>query len=564
MPGIPWPSLGADKIEDVLSMLLNHLYPTSQRIDGSGGDGGRDVQLNVGEELHVFEIKSFTARLGTAQKAQIRRSLLRAATLTPTDWTLLVPIDPTPAELRWFENVLASLVPFPIRLLGKTRLETELAQRPFIARYYIEDAHREVDRLVTLYKAEKSALTGGVPDALERVEHIARQLNEIDPYYRFQITTDGASSSVVVTIPRYDRAAQERPLEINISFRFPDTEEGRQVASDFQRHVDYGTPTSIPGEFVERFDSNMPLAFGNDFVPSRMDVSPRPFTGSMTLLARAKGPDGRLAAELPIKLTSMSRGQLGGIFEGKDRTGCLSISMTYAPGQSAPFTLRFRADHPYSAFDMRVLARFLSETQSPNTFAIADEQGTEFAHAELSEPELSVGAPQLAELMDDLVLIQWAAGTTRDVGPDYTPADLASAAMAAALLRGEEVSAAWNSITLDLADDAPEEMRALFLLSDRRLQAVVAKPHIAKIGGIAYNIGRGMAFDLATVNLAPEHEEWRATGVPAGVSVRLVPGSDPTMKVRLASEEQLRALSPGMRASISDGVEESGDTRLPR
>lgn len=31
------------KYEDMVSVLLNSLHPDAQRIDGKGGDGGRDV-----------------------------------------------------------------------------------------------------------------------------------------------------------------------------------------------------------------------------------------------------------------------------------------------------------------------------------------------------------------------------------------------------------------------------------------------------------------------------------------------------------------------------------------
>ena len=31
--------------EDIVSVLLSRLHPDAQRIDGKGGDGGRDVQI---------------------------------------------------------------------------------------------------------------------------------------------------------------------------------------------------------------------------------------------------------------------------------------------------------------------------------------------------------------------------------------------------------------------------------------------------------------------------------------------------------------------------------------
>ena len=62
---IRWDELGPQKYEDIVSILLSRLYPDAQRIDGKGGDGGRDVQIideGNGTIAHAFELKSFTDR----------------------------------------------------------------------------------------------------------------------------------------------------------------------------------------------------------------------------------------------------------------------------------------------------------------------------------------------------------------------------------------------------------------------------------------------------------------------------------------------------------------------
>ncbi len=41
---IRWDDLGPQKYEDMVSVLLSRLDPDAQRIDGKGGDGGRDVE----------------------------------------------------------------------------------------------------------------------------------------------------------------------------------------------------------------------------------------------------------------------------------------------------------------------------------------------------------------------------------------------------------------------------------------------------------------------------------------------------------------------------------------
>src|SRR5688572_14981808 len=85
--------------EDMVAVLLSRIYSTSQRVDGTGGDGGRDVYFGPPHDLSVFELKSFTGRVDDSRRAQIKRSLERATLLNPTIWTLVVPIDPNPTEI---------------------------------------------------------------------------------------------------------------------------------------------------------------------------------------------------------------------------------------------------------------------------------------------------------------------------------------------------------------------------------------------------------------------------------------------------------------------------------
>lgn len=115
MVAVEWERVDAARAEALISMLLKNLYPDAERIWGAGGDEGRDVQiLSPDGRLRAFEIKGFTGRLTNSRKQQIKRSLLRAAQLNPIEWTLLMPIDPTPAEEKWLTS-LQKLVQFPTR-----------------------------------------------------------------------------------------------------------------------------------------------------------------------------------------------------------------------------------------------------------------------------------------------------------------------------------------------------------------------------------------------------------------------------------------------------------------
>ena len=137
---IPWDDLGPQKYENMVSVLLNRLHHNSQRIDGKGGDGGRDVQIvheGEGTITDAFELKSFTGRMNSGRRTQVKRSLDRAAALGPARWTLVVPIYPTPGEMNWLRR-MGENYGFPLEWRGKTWLDGKMAAHPDIRRYFVE------------------------------------------------------------------------------------------------------------------------------------------------------------------------------------------------------------------------------------------------------------------------------------------------------------------------------------------------------------------------------------------------------------------------------------------
>jgi hypothetical protein len=71
---IRWDGLDPAKIERSVKMLIRRLHPAVQGIDGTGGDGGRDIRWDGPDGLVIFEVKSYTARLSTGQKRKSRTS----------------------------------------------------------------------------------------------------------------------------------------------------------------------------------------------------------------------------------------------------------------------------------------------------------------------------------------------------------------------------------------------------------------------------------------------------------------------------------------------------------
>ena len=116
-------------------MLISRVHPDAQRIDGSGGDGDRVVQAPTADGFVIFELKSFTGRMNATRRRQVKVSLERASQHEPAAWRLVVPIDPTPNKLEWFEHIEANYG-FECCWLGECWLDAEMAHKPEIARYY--------------------------------------------------------------------------------------------------------------------------------------------------------------------------------------------------------------------------------------------------------------------------------------------------------------------------------------------------------------------------------------------------------------------------------------------
>jgi hypothetical protein len=525
MSRIPWAQIPEPTVEQMIAVLLSDMHQgDAARIDGRGGDGGRDVQIPTPDGIRAFEIKSFIGRMAPGRKSKVQASLMRAATLAPIDWTLLVPIDPNPKELEWFDW-LQTKVPFPITWRGLTWLDTEFAQRPFIARYYLEDVKDELVDLAKLFGQEKAILAGGAPDAIERARQLVERANGLDPFYRFRITSDGTETSIEI-IPRYPGAERDRPITGGFELEFPRDEGGLRAAEDFQRAVDFGTGYAVPEEYVKEISVDAPANLGGTFAKGRIELLPsRPLADSHDLVLAIEDSAGVILSEVPVAFVIHSQGGRGSILQGTDRTGTLSVTATLDNAERK-FRLQFAVHGvPFYPAEMRPLARFLAGIQTPNTLALCAPDGERIGHASVDddEPLCSASFPRMVE---DLVLVQWAAGMTRKTGPQFTQADAVAIKIAADFLRGVRLNLNWASLKIRLHDDAPEDLRRSMLGPGFSFTLKTPEPHVAVICGTSYPIGKGVEAEILSAKLAPGNDDWRTAGiVPAGAEVVLVPAN---------------------------------------
>jgi hypothetical protein len=104
-------------------------------VEGKGGDEGIDSFIgDFSGKIRVFQHKYFLDSLKSSQRRQIEASLHQVlAKHDVAAWTLMLPKDLTPAELRWFESVAAAHDDVEIDWWGRTKLIELLTQSPELA-----------------------------------------------------------------------------------------------------------------------------------------------------------------------------------------------------------------------------------------------------------------------------------------------------------------------------------------------------------------------------------------------------------------------------------------------
>lgn len=335
-PVVPWEQMQPAEVETVIAALLVRTHPGAVRVDGSGGDDGADVVLDTEAGQRVWEIKSFTGRLTSGRKRQIAASARAAKAKRPqlARWTLILPLDLTPAEQRWFgATVCAELDGVVAEWRGRSYLDGQMSERPDIARYMVPgSAERRAIELATQMTQETAALVGGLPDAIRRHQALARLTDTLDPDYAFEIRTSANRTTVNVRA-KDEGAVRRSPVTATLRLQ---ADPGTPFADELDRAMRYGTPLRATGEHVAVIsvtgpDSIRALLPGPDAQLAALEICPvdrPPQTGWLTAYK-----DSVPIERLRIDLVKRGHGTDGGWLRFTDGAGSLTFDMFLAAGQ---------------------------------------------------------------------------------------------------------------------------------------------------------------------------------------------------------------------------------------
>ena len=527
---IRWDELGSQKYEDMVSVLLSRLHSDAQRIDGKGGDGGRDVQIvdeRYGSISHAFELKSFTGRMTSVRRQQVVRSLTRAANLEPEQWTLVVPIDPTPDELSWFCKIGMDH-PFPTKWLGKTWLDDKMAAYADIRRYFLEGAEHEVINLLRGLREEQAIVTD-IPGVLGRLRTLRERLNEIDPYYRYEIATGKAAASNLPTdvalsvifedirvdvYTKYKGASKDRPITVTLKVVVEPEYE------PIQNSLDYGLGATIPSHLIDSLVVDAPAGLGGSLTAYEIEILSTDTKLDDPVRLSLDVMDGdRLQASCQVQLTQRTGGPKGSIFTGTDSTGWLAIHLTVNV-QDEDFTLKFELDpKPVLPSTLKPLWRWLTAFQPERNLRVRWPTGFEARNQVQTPFPLN---ERLREVIEAFAYLQDHTGIYREISPSRIIDDGGDVVTAATLLKGERIDLEWKSINLNLDQWEPhleglltEQMHSLLIDQDRWLKLEEAT---IPIGRVRTHIESACLSDPGKVQ--------RALASGSLTHIRLVPGNN--------------------------------------
>ncbi|MCU1482164.1 MAG: hypothetical protein JWQ19_2950 [Subtercola sp.] len=327
---LDWAEFDPDKAERVAQLLVREACGATS-IDGAGGDLAQDLRHDGPAGLTIFEVKSFTKRLANSQKRQITDSLSRAVKLhAPYRWVLVIPLNPTPGEHAWFQQLRGKFPGVELEWFGRDWLDGKIAGRESLLSY-IEGAQYTLLRRAKQHGMEREALTSGA-DLVQRMNDLRRLGETISPYWKWNFGSTPWGEAQVLT-PQRPEAAYEDPINLTPLFSFPaDDSEAQETADRLQRVLRLGGEVEIPGRFVQELRVSAASEATQRLLgePTQQvsslrlisipDTTGLPLRGSL-VLERQNGKEG---LSLPFTFTERVGGTEGRTLTGTDPSGLLA------------------------------------------------------------------------------------------------------------------------------------------------------------------------------------------------------------------------------------------------
>jgi hypothetical protein len=363
---VHWGSYPGDLLERVMSILLFQERPAAWRRRPSQGDGGLDVGEPSEDGYHVYQIKGFHAPMTSSRRGQVRKSLQRILDdprldRPATGWSLVVPMDPTSEDERWFRQLTAR-APFPCDWKGQLFWDSEAAKHTHVIDYYLRDGKARLEGRVR--DLQHLLAQPGTPlraaDIGGNLEGLRAAINRDDPHYRYEFSTSATAPKVrrepglvmtravqladggwlsIDVFARYPQATEDAPIGGSMQISIPaDTNQAGSgsLPADFQAFLDFGRGLELPEGTIRDLVVRAPAGLAGEAPSGSAVFGPAFLTDFHPQDNRFQlvDPTGTVIAETTVHMTAATAGLRGGVeLAGVDAGGAFDVRIQLLPTQ---------------------------------------------------------------------------------------------------------------------------------------------------------------------------------------------------------------------------------------
>jgi hypothetical protein len=553
-----------------MSILLFQERDTAWRRPPSQGDAGLDVAEPDSHGYHVYQIKGFTGSMSSSRRRQVRKSFERILDdprldRPVTGWSLVVPMDPTSQNEKWFRELTAP-APFPCDWKGQLFWDSEAAKHANVIDYYLRDGKARLEERVR--DLQHLIAQPGTPlrvvDVAGTLEGLRTAINREEPHYRYEFSTsatapqrwdepgivmlraaqlkDGGYLSIRV-YARYLQATDDAPI---VGSMIVDPRGNRRpgpdsLEADFQAFLDFGRGVELPHGAIRDLVIEAPAGLSTEAPTAAAVLGPayltefRPHDERFQVVESA----GTVIAETTVHMTTATRGERGVEVAGVDAGRAFDVRIQVLPVRDqAPGRVHFTiSGRDYVGVLVRHLLpglRVMDALRAPNELIWRPEFGPAvFSRVTLSSEavvQLPVGFLPLLEAMN---AIQEHTSIPIVMPDELTSEEAIDISKTARLLQEGAVKGTWTRGAITLKPEAPGGRfdgigpnSALFFTGDWIVNIgqvsvplgpcykVIFNPRVAEVRQLK-NGSREVVFEPAEGELGRAEER---LGLPPGVA----------------------------------------------
>jgi len=202
--------------QQLCSDLLVRIIPDMRPVDGAGGDDGIDGFVgHLKGDVVIYQYKFFDDRLNSNRRKKIVGSFNTAKEKNAgmKAWTLMISMDFTPDEQKWFETELVGKNPeIKIEYWGKQKIENLVCENDTLLEKYFNKS------IIVAGKKAVKAIGFLSDPPIKRILSHADEMKRItreNPHLGMNYSVDSEKNIMNVTFD------PKQPMEFTVKLKFP-------------------------------------------------------------------------------------------------------------------------------------------------------------------------------------------------------------------------------------------------------------------------------------------------------------------------------------------------------